>query len=56
LVGKSLVLTSLLVTRAPLDSDSDQSPVGVTNDPSGLYCMKQYWYCLAPYGADVDDR
>ena len=23
---------------------------------SGLYCMKQYWYCLAPYGADIDDR
>jgi hypothetical protein len=23
---------------------------------SGLYCLKQYWYSLAPYGADIDDR
>jgi hypothetical protein len=24
--------------------------------PSGLYRLKQYWYSVAPYGADVDDR
>ena len=24
--------------------------------PSGLYSLKQYWYSLAPYGADFDDE
>jgi hypothetical protein len=23
---------------------------------SGLYGVKQYWYSVAPYGADIDQR
>jgi len=24
--------------------------------PSGLYSLKEYWYAVAPYGADIDRR
>ena len=57
-------IATLLIVSSTASAQGGQS----TSDPStsqpaiqsgvmtsGLYSLKEYWYPVAPYGADVDD-